>query len=486
MKKQLTLILALLLLIGCKDVSESSKPNIVLILADDLGYNDLSCYRNYTKSFSNNPPTSQTPNIDLLAMNGMQFTNFYCGAAVCSPSRAALLTGRNSTRVGIYNWIPTNSPMHLRAEEITIAEILKAEGYQTGHFGKWHLTSEGTNQPLPNDQGFDYSFFTFNNAMPSQKNPINYYRNGEKLDTLNGYACQLVVSEAIDWIKSKKNNSKPFYINIWYNEPHVKVAAPQELTKKHSYNQSYYGAIENLDIATGKLVSFLKENNLDKNTIVIFSSDNGSRMAASNDPLRGKKAFNYEGGVRVPFIIKWPGHIPTGKISETIGSFTDILPSIAKITGVSLPKNRKLDGQDLSTVFMGRNNQLARSKPIFFYRYFHDPICMLREENWILLGYDELIPYQVDYNQLDLAKLKPEEGEDIWSMWDFQLSHMDYLKALRPKYFELYNNDDDIGQKKDLSKEYPDVVKRMKYKMLELQLEMIKEGGDWFGNYLSL
>jgi arylsulfatase A len=167
-----------LLFFGCKKVTE--KPNIILILADDLGYNDVSCYRNsnFEEQYEN-APTSQTPNIDKLAESGMRFTDFYCGAAVCSPSRAALITGRNATRVGIYNWIPENGPMHLRSEEITIAELLKDKNYNTGHFGKWHLTSKGMDQPLPNDQGFDYSFFTYNNANPSHENPDNFYHNGQ-------------------------------------------------------------------------------------------------------------------------------------------------------------------------------------------------------------------------------------------------------------------------------------------------------------------
>ncbi|MFW5832216.1 MAG: sulfatase-like hydrolase/transferase, partial [Prolixibacteraceae bacterium] len=162
--KTIKFILISVLLVFYLAGNAAKRPNVILILTDDLGFSDVSCYRKDFKSLYDRPSTSQTPHIDKLAENGIRFTDFYSGAAVCSPSRAALLTGRNSTRVGIYNWIPNNEPMHLRSEEITLAEVLKDAGYNTGHFGKWHLTSEGMNQPLPMNQGFDYAFYTYNNA----------------------------------------------------------------------------------------------------------------------------------------------------------------------------------------------------------------------------------------------------------------------------------------------------------------------------------
>ena len=472
MKKYLLSQLILFLFTSFVFGNNPETPNIVLILADDLGYNDISCYRNSNPGQSTEfPPTAQTPNIDKLAEQGIRFTDFYCGAAVCSPSRSALITGRNATRVGIYNWIPENSPMHLRTSEITIAELLKRKSYKTGHFGKWHLTSQGTDQPLPNDQGFDYSFFTYNNAIPSHHNPENYYRNGKPVGKLEGYACQLVVDEAIQWLDKNNNNQNPFYINVWFNEPHLKVAAPEELTKRHKYNKEYYGAIENMDIAVGRLMDYLKRNKLIENTIVIFTSDNGSRWNHSNDPLRGEKCFNYEGGLRVPFIVSGPPKIPKGKVSRFNGSFADILPTIASITDIPLPSDRVYDGIDISTVFFDAQDILKREKPIFFYRYFHDPICMLREGKWCLLGYDELIPKAESLDEGQLGKIKP---------WHFMPNHMEYLKPLEPKYFELYNLKEDKEQETDLSEKYPEIVSKMKKKMLELRAEMIAEGGDWY------
>ena len=478
MKHLKLLILSLLsicMFTACTDTDKKAvTPNIILILADDLGYSDISCYRNANPDPATAmPSTAQTPHIDVLADQGMRFTDFYCGAAVCSPSRSALISGRNATRLGIFNYLPENCPMHLRSEEITIAELLKNKAYKTGHFGKWHLTSKGTDQPLPNDQGFDYSFFTYNNARPSHRNPENYYRNGEPVGPLKGYACGLVVDEAIAWLERNKENPDPFYINVWFNEPHMKVAAPEELSSRHQYNQEYYGAIENMDLAVGKLLTYLSEKELDENTIILFSSDNGSRWDHSNDPFRGEKCFNYEGGLRVPFIIKWPGQIAAGQVSEMPGSFTDVLPSLAAITEIPVPSDRSYDGMDLSPVFLGKEKALERAEPLFFYRYFHDPICMLRDGDWCLLGYQKLIPLAESLDEGQLANIRP---------WYFQENHMEYLKTQVPTMFELYNLKVDREQELDVSAQHPERVEAMKAKMLALREEMVEEGGDWYAS----
>jgi arylsulfatase A len=465
------LSLSVLLSGSCKQQEEQQKPNVIFILADDLGYNDVSCYRNAHPQHSDQPPTSQTSSIDELAEEGMRFTDFYAGAPVSSPSRAALITGRNATRVGVYNWIPGNSPMHLRSEEVTIAEMLKDKNYLTGHFGKWHLTSRGTDQPLPNDQGFDYSFYTYNNANPSHRNPENFYRNGKALGELKGYACNLVVDEAIQWLKDNQNSERPFYLNVWFNEPHTRLAAPDSLKAHHSYFPKYYGAIENMDNAVGRLMNYLEEKAMEEETIVFFSSDNGSKWPHSNDPLYGEKCFTFEGGVREPFIIRWPGKVPAGAVSRIPGSFTDILPSIAELTGAKLPEKKKLDGVSLAQVFTGKSKKLERKHPIFFYRYFHDPICMLRKGDYVLLGYDSLITKKENLNEGELDKIKP---------WGFRKNHMEYLDTLKPKHFELYNIRLDKGQENDISGSHPEKLKQMKKQMLNLRNEMVEEGGDWF------
>ena len=284
-------------------------------------------------------------------------------------------------------------PMHLRSDEYTLAEMFKSKGYSTAHFGKWHLASEVENHPIPKDQGFDYSFYTFNNALPSHHDPINFFRDDKPIGPLTGYACQLIINDAVRWLSTRKQKRRPFYLNIWFNEPHDKVAAPNSLTSRHSYNEKYYGAIENMDDAVGRLMKYLKDNDLDKNTIVMFSSDNETKVVSSNLPLRGEKLFNYEGGVRVPFIIKWPGKIKAGSTSPSSGSFTDILPTMAALTKADLPLDRKIDGINLEKAILGNASKLKRETPILFYRYSDDPITTLRKDNYVLLGYDAVSLY---------------------------------------------------------------------------------------------
>lgn len=462
--------------------SSDGRPNIVLILADDLGYNDPGCYRGLHPSDPRlnpkNLPTSSTPNIDYLAGRGMLWTDFYAGAAVCSPSRAALLTGRNATRTGVYNWLPPDCPMHLRESEITIGNMLQEAGFNTAHFGKWHLTSQGGgDQPLPNDQGYDYSFFSFNNASPSYRNPDNYFRNGKAVGVLQGYACDLVVDEAMLWLDGL-DHAQPFYINIWFNEPHRSginfnppYSAPRELVERHPGNGVYYGAIENMDQSIGRLIEYLKENGHFDNTFIIFSSDNGSQWDHSNDPLRGSKAFNFEGGIRVPFIAVWPSKIGEGSTSDLPGSFVDVLPTISAAVGLQPPRDRVIDGVDLTAVLTGRETEVEREVPIFFFRYFHDPILMLREGDWCLLGYDKPIPLDDPMNRQALGKTRP---------WAFTKDHMEVALEIEAKHFELYNLRDDIGQRRDLADSHPEIVRRLKSQMLRLQKEMLEEGGNWY------
>lgn len=467
-------------LVGCQQKSEDL-PNIILLLADDLGYNDLSFYRATLGVQSGDSPSCQTPFIDKLAQEGIYFTDFYSGAAVCSPSRAALLTGRNKTRLGIYNWIPQGVPMHLASEEITLAELLKQRDYATGHFGKWHLTSGNMPQPEPLDQGFDYAFWTHNNAIPSHENPENFIRNRNEVGELKGYSSHLVVAEAIQWLDAHKKDKNPFYINLWFHEPHQKEAAPDSLKIKHSRNSSYYGCIENMDYAVGKLLKYLSDQSLMDNTLILFSSDNGSIYKGSNDPLRGKKAFQYDGGIRVPFIAYWKGKIPPGTSSSAVGHFTDVFPTIAGITQIETSNERIIDGEDLSEILLGSAKDYSRKSPIFFYRYFHDPICMLRQGDMILLGYqNKPKPRQLNYNTQVEALFKPEEGDPKWSQWSFRESHMEAIKLQEPKYFELYNIRRDIGEYIDLAADRPELLESLKQTMLNTRMEMLHEGGDWY------
>ena len=222
MKSILTILFALL---SVSPVFANEKPpNVITLLVDDLGYRDIGCYGGPVK----------TPVLDGLAADGVRFTDFHSGAPVCSPSRATFLTGRNHIRAGVYSVLSEQRhKMHLLRSETTLAEVLKDEGFTTAHFGKWHLGMpvNGRDNPTPSDHGFDYWFGLVNGAHPSHKDPTNFLRNGKPVGPMKGYSCQLVVDEAIDWI-DKHGTDAPFFINIWFNEPHAVIAAPDEIVSE--------------------------------------------------------------------------------------------------------------------------------------------------------------------------------------------------------------------------------------------------------------
>jgi len=479
--------LSLILVTSCMQQAGQSRENtnIILIIADDLGYNDLNFYRDMHKAGALTPPTCQNPYIDKLAGQGIAFTIFYGGAAVCSPSRAALLTSRNATRVGIYNFIPKNSPMHLRSKEITMAKMLKQQNYHTAHFCKWHLThltSDFDTQPGSLQQGYDYAFFTQNNAEPSHHNPVNFIRNGNELGIMELHNYHLMVDEALDWVSNQKESENPFNINIWFHEPHVVCAAPGKFTSRHSYHQDYYGSIEKIDAAVGKLMDYPDQQGMNENALVIFTSDNGSQELYSNLPLIGRKELNLEGSVKIPFIARWTETLTSGFVSSATGSFTDILPTFAELTGAMVPEDRIIDGVSLLTVLKNPRASFKREKPIFFYRYFHDPICVLRQKDWLLRGYKELIDYSHNLSTWDHAKFKPAEGEPRWSQWGFQKAHQDMIPAREPFFYKLHHVRNDPGQTQNLADKYPEKVEQMTRTMLSLRKEMIEEGGNWSEN----
>jgi len=282
------------------------------------------------------------------------------------------------------------------------------------------------------------------------------------------------------WLDSITGHGKPFYVNIWFNEPHSIEAAPDSFTNRHSFNKNYYGSIENMDAAVGRLVKYLDQKGLADNTLVLFSSDNGSPKRYSNDPFRGAKAFNYEGGVRVPFIACYPEVIPENTKSEQVGSFTDVYPTIAEFAGIALPGGRIYDGINLKPVLSGELKEVESRPPVFFFRYFHDPICMLREGPWCLLGYTREDTFGMNINVRERALFKPDSGEPPWSQWGFRQSHMDFALNVGPVFFELYNLEDDPMQKNNMSDNYPERVEMMKKQMLLLKNEMMSEGGNWF------
>ena len=438
---------------------EMDMPNIVILLADDLGYGDLGCYGG----------VAQTPNLDRLAKEGIRLTDFYAAAPNCSPSRAGMLTGRYATKVGMYNYMSPGHPMHLKEEEVTIAEIVKQKGYATGHFGKWHVSNltpdKDLGQPQPDDQGFDYSLGTTNNSRPSHLNPVNFVRNGTKTGEMKGYSCQIIVDEAIHWLKQEKDPKTPFLLYMAFHEPHLKLASPPELIENYSqYSEKdaeYYANVENMDLAIGKLLTVLKEQGLGNNTLILFASDNGSYHNGSNGKLLGGKSFVYEGGIRVPGILHWKGVIKAGQTIDQPASLVDIMPTICELTGIEHPKKVRLDGVSLTPLLLGKT--LERSNPLSWFFYRTSPQMAMRFGNYVLLG-----------RSLDTIRhTHPTSQPD-----------MDYIKELSLDAFELYDLKNDIEQAHNLN--LTNIENGDNYKeMMKNRLKELQDTGPYWNNLPS-
>jgi arylsulfatase A len=324
-------------------------PNVVMIYCDDLGYGDLSCYGSNIR----------TPNIDRMAAEGIRFTHFYSGNPVCSPSRAALLTGRYPPRTGVPRVLFPQDTTGLSESEVTIAQMLKARSYATMCIGKWHL---GTlPRYLPTSRGFDEYFgIPYSNDM----NPRSLMHNTEvieetaKLETLTPRYTE----QALHFIERSK--ARPFFLYLPHTYPHIPLGASERFRGKSPLGL-YGDVIEELDWSTGEILAVLKKHGLDSNTLVMFASDNGPWYQGSPGKLRGRKATTWEGGQRVPFIARYPGRIPKQRTCTGIGSVMDILPTLARLCDVPLPKN-PVDGIDIWPLLAGQKPELEREALLYF------------------------------------------------------------------------------------------------------------------------
>jgi arylsulfatase A len=459
MRKQalfIWLILSLILLACGPPLDEepaSTKPNILLMVADDMGYGDLECYGG----------VSQTPHLNRLAANGLRFTNFYAAAPNCSPSRAGLMTGISPARLGMYNYRPPGHPLHLQDEEVSIAELVKSEGYQTAHIGKWHLgclpQDSSLNHPQPHDQGFDYSLGTENNAQPSHLNPVNFVRNGVKIGEQKGYSCQLLADEVGSWFQQKHKAEKPFFMYVAFHEPHAKVASPPELVARYSdyptKDAEYLANIENLDLAIGRIIRQLEERQLLESTLIIFSSDNGSYRLASNGGLKAVKSYLYEGGIRVPAIVHWPELEKKDVAIDEPAGFVDILPTVCDLLGIDPPVEKQLDGTSLLSLLRGE--QFARNRPLYWFFYRTSPEIAMRLDNYMILGRDnDSIPRTHRFSAPDMA----------------------YIKEMDLVNYELYDLSQDPEQNDNLMDSHPEAGQFQA--LLCSQLSEIREKGFYW------
>lgn len=388
-------------------------PNIVLIYADDLGFGDLGCYGSRIR----------TPNLDAMAREGVLFRQFCSASSVCSPSRAALLTGRYGVRTGVPTVLSPQDTTGLAEGETTIAQMLKPAGYQTMCVGKWHLGS--TPRLLPQNRGFDeyYGIPYSNDQEPSVLlHNADVIESPVQLDTLT----RRYTEQAINFIRRSKDS--PFFLYTPHTFPHIPLAASPAFRGKSAMGL-YGDTIEELDWSVGQIIQELAANDLTNNTLVVFSSDNGPWFQGSPGRLRGRKGDTFEGGIREPFIAKLPGRIPSGRMIRGFASTLDILPTLARLTNSALP-SQPVDGVDIWPMLSGEADNVDR--PMFLYFNYWDLQCV-RLGRWKLHVARHNVP-----------AFTPEPKVGTFN-----------LPLLFP---ELYDLESDPGESADLAEENPEIV----------------------------
>lgn len=471
-------VVAMVLLVPCALTAQEvqQKPNFIQILTDDQGWGDLGSYGH---------KFIQSPHIDQLAHEGIKFTACYSADSVCSPSRAAILTGRTPFRTGVYRWVPANHYCHLPAKEITLPQLLRENGYQTGHFGKWHLShyaekkignsydykdfsygGELVGQPSMKDYGYDYWLATGNVARPDHKNPLNFFLNGKALGKMEGFSAQIVANEFVKWMQKVRKEGQPFFITIWFHEPHGPVNSDPEFVARYPAQKDdpslaqYLANVTQIDEAVGTIVKSLQEAGVYENTMIWYTSDNGpegkseagtpgvldspygsSRYRGSTGGFRGRKRATHEGGIRVPGIISWPmglknaGVVP-GTISAEPIIGSDVFPTMLEMANVPLPQGRALDGSSILPLLKGE--KMTRLRPLYWRNIFYKFQLGLRDGDWKIVA-------------------TPTRTE-----------------------FELYNLKQDPKETTDQSKKSPEVFDRMKKALIAYDKEVMAEGPEWW------
>lgn len=411
-------------------------PNIVLVFADDLGYADLGCFGS-TKI--------RTPNIDSIARDGIRLTNFHVPQAVCSASRTALLTGCYPNRVGILGALGPNSKNGIKDSENLLSEYLKKLGYSTAIFGKWHLGDSAQYSPIRH--GFDTYFgLPYSNDMwpnhPTAKNfPPLPLRHDDKVLELNPDQSKLTgwyTERGVKFIEANKD--KPFFLYMPHSMPHVPIYASEKFKGKSSHGL-YGDVIEEIDASVGTILETLKKHSLDKNTLVIFTSDNGPWLSYGNHGgsrgvLREGKGTEFEGGVRVPFVARWPGKIPAASISNEPTMTIDLLPTLVAYAGGVVVEEPKIDGKNISAVLEARPG--AKSPQEAYYFYWGDALHAVTSEKWKLH-----FPHPYLHIIEGGKDGKPGKGET------------------RKMELSLFDLDTDISESKNVADQNPEVVKKL-------------------------
>ena len=393
-------------------------PNFIFILADDLGYQDVGCFGS---------PLIKTPNLDRMASEGMRFTDFYSAAPVCTPSRAALMTGCYPMRVGLPAVLSatTGLEMGISSDEILLPQLLKTRGYATACIGKWHLGYD--KRFLPTRHGFDYFYGLPHSNDMNKPEPVPLMRGEHVIErpAIIETLTERYTDEAIKFIT--KHKDEPFFLYLPHTFPHTPLAASERFKGK-SERGLYGDVVETIDWSAGRILDTLKELGLDENTLVIFTSDNGPWLIKGKDggsalPLRGGKAQTWDGGMREPCIMRWPGHIPSGSTCSEMATMMDVYPTLAHLSGAKVPTDRIIDGKDIRPLMTGEKDAKSPHDVFFYYRV--DRLEAVRSGKWKLI-----LPHK-----------------DVSTKEDVPPA--------------LYDLKTDIGETTDLSVKYPSIVKRL-------------------------
>ena len=466
MLRFIIIIVCRLSIIGSPAIAQEPKPaaspNVVIFFMDDLGYKDLGCYGS---------EFYETPNIDALCKQSVKFSNFYSANPVCSPTRAAMMTGKAPQRMGITNWIPKGKQTHLPRDEYTMAEAFKAAGYATGYIGKWHLGNRDTDNP--SHHGFDWIRAVNHGGSPgSYFHPFKKPKGSKNIDHLavpdledtkqGDYLTDKLTDLAIEFVEENHETKKPFFLCFSHYAVHTPIQSKKDLIKKYEMkrqkkwgnsvaasrdesqkattrtrqdNPKYAAMVESVDESVGRIANLLAELKLTENTIVIFTSDNGGLSTykgskgvgpTSCEPLRAGKGWTYEGGIRIPTMISWPSKIDP-QTSATLGITMDIYPTLLELAGLVQQPDQHKDGVSLVATLMGKpvNSQTERFLAWYFphnHGSGHTPSSAIRKGNWKLVhhidtGKDELFDLESDLSETtDLASKHPEKRSELANM----------------------------------------------------------------------
>ena len=456
---------AVLALFALIPLLHAAPPNVVIILADDLGYGDLGCYGH---------PVFKTPRIDRMAAEGVRMTQFNTPAPFCAPTRASLLTGRYPFRCGMtQNPAPDGGPeadaLSLPKSEVTLPQVLKSAGYATGMVGKWHLGHKTGS--LPTDRGFDeYYGIPYSNDM----RPVQVLEGTEVVEypVVQATLTTRYAKRATDFIQ--RHAKKPFFLYFAEAMPHKPLAA----SEKH-YLQApgglYGAALADLDDSVGAVLDALKQNGVDENTLVLFSSDNGAWFGGSCGGLRGMKGTSWEGGYRVPMIARWPGKIPAGRVNNELAVMMDLFATVLAATATKMPDDRVLDGHDLMPILAGDGS----SPHDFVFGHQGPKLVTIRDARWKL----HLLPAR-EMNLkpgADGKWLDPRQPDGVTILAPFEQYNLDAPPGLKTGVEGaaglLFDLQTDPGEQVDVAAKYPDEVKRLRaaYDAMNKEVPVVEE-----------